>query len=634
MPTPTAAERLHAQQQQIRKDANLPDPSQYQKMAAQKQKEIDDMEKDQEKENDPNRGRFSSGPSKSVIGTQPLVKSEAVTVGRVGGRGNIHMYDRNPPAKDGSELENVPFHAKTEKQKKLQNALTDLGKKMKEIHPKLREAKDSHEYDYEGEMAVNQLKTLMRHAEYLIDMMKPDTNLPEWVQSKITLAADYIQTSCDYMTSEMNEGNNFITVFKKGTNMKQKINPNSYAAFKHHGFRKEEVEELDESHKVGDSVIVNSKFFGKQKGKVVKVDKQSVHVQRNGKKYSEKYPHNSIMKEEVEQIDEISAELKASYKSKAKDQIRQARPFTKKGHSEYRDIAKNFIARRQKGIAKANEEVVQEGRPSQRHPLEGHEYHKKSDEALIHIAKDAHAAAEAMKSHNPQAENKYRDQANDSATVRHFRKTSGMPDWYKKKYGHVNEDVEQLQEYESKGGSYKNKGSYGYQGKGKEHGVSDSGIDRDYNKEKGREIYTVGSKLNKARTTELEKGMGIKMNRAELSKLQSKKTLMNVHKNLPEAVVPFDKPYKQDTGTTTDKSGAKHTPMSKVRNLARQAMKKAADRKLQKEAEEPATEPFVKNSKQMSRKAQIVKGAAKGNGDAFQKEPVLSASVEKNQSTN
>ena len=84
---------------------------------------------------------------------------------------------------------------------------------------------------------------------------------------------------------------------------------------------------------------------------------------------------------------------------------------------------------------------LEEGRPSQRHPLEGHEYHKKSDEALIHIAKDAHAAAEAMKGHNTQAENKYRDQANDSATVRHFRKTHGMPDWYKKKYGHVKEEV-------------------------------------------------------------------------------------------------------------------------------------------------------------------------------------------------
>ena len=89
---------------------------------------------------------------------------------------------------------------------------------------------------------------------------------------------------------------------------------------------------------------------------------------------------------------------------------------------------------------------IEEGRPPQRHPLEGHEYHRKTDAELVHIAKDAHAAAEAMKSHNTTAENKYRDQANDSATVRHWRKKNGMPDWYKKKYGHVNEEIEYLEE--------------------------------------------------------------------------------------------------------------------------------------------------------------------------------------------
>ena len=89
-----------------------------------------------------------------------------------------------------------------------------------------------------------------------------------------------------------------------------------------------------------------------------------------------------------------------------------------------------------------NEEVIQEGRPSQRHPLEGHDYHKKTDAELTYIAKDAHKAAEAMKSHNTTAENKYRDQANDSATVRYWRQKNGMPDWYKKKYGHIKEEVE------------------------------------------------------------------------------------------------------------------------------------------------------------------------------------------------
>lgn len=94
-----------------------------------------------------------------------------------------------------------------------------------------------------------------------------------------------------------------------------------------------------------------------------------------------------------------------------------------------------------------DERGVAEGRPSQQHPLEDHEYHKKSDAELIYIAKDARAAAEAAKSmNNTTAENKYLDQANDSATVRHFRKTSGMPDWYKKKYGHMNEKVDQIDE--------------------------------------------------------------------------------------------------------------------------------------------------------------------------------------------
>jgi hypothetical protein len=91
---------------------------------------------------------------------------------------------------------------------------------------------------------------------------------------------------------------------------------------------------------------------------------------------------------------------------------------------------------------------LKEGRLSQRHPLEGHEYHKKSNETLVHIAKDAHKAAEAMKGHNTDAENKYRDQANDSATVRYFRQKNGMPDWYKKKYGHVKEENDTTEKVE------------------------------------------------------------------------------------------------------------------------------------------------------------------------------------------
>ena len=248
------------------------------------------------------------------------------------------------------------------------------------------EAKEKTEYDYEGDMARGQLQSIINNAQRVHDMLEDNDNLPEWVQSKITLAEDYISTVANYMMSEIDE--------------------------------------------------------------------------------------------EIE---------------------------------------------------------LQEGRPSQRHPLEGHEYHKKSDDALVHIAKDAHAAAEAMKGHNTDAENKYRDQANDSATVRHFRKTSGKPDWYKKKYG-LKESFRPMDE-------------------------------PNYNN-------SIQARQKKA------------------------------DDNKP----PFDGPYKKSPGVITDKSGAKHGGMSIARHLAKQAAKKQAG--------------SIKEEKQKSRKAQIIKDASKGK-DKFEKDPII-----------
>jgi predicted RNA binding protein YcfA (HicA-like mRNA interferase family) len=153
------------------------------------------------------KGRFVSGPIKQPYKSNTIVTAvkEAVKLGGTGGRGNIYQYDRNPGPKDGSELENTPFHAKTEKQKKLQNALNDLGNKMKQTHPKLREAKDSQEYDYEGDMAKSDLRSIIFNAKQLHEMLNPDTNLAEWCQAKITLAEDYLSTVANYMRSEMSE---------------------------------------------------------------------------------------------------------------------------------------------------------------------------------------------------------------------------------------------------------------------------------------------------------------------------------------------------------------------------------------------------------------------------------------------
>jgi hypothetical protein len=57
------------------------------------------------------------------------------------------------------------------------------------------------EYDREGDMAKDQLRTIDSAAEELYSIIAADENLPEWVQKKITLAMDYIDTARDYMKS-------------------------------------------------------------------------------------------------------------------------------------------------------------------------------------------------------------------------------------------------------------------------------------------------------------------------------------------------------------------------------------------------------------------------------------------------
>jgi len=64
------------------------------------------------------------------------------------------------------------------------------------------EAKDPNEYDKEGEMMKNQLRQICSANEKLMSMVQDDDNLPEWVQSKVTKATDYIRSVRDYLEAE------------------------------------------------------------------------------------------------------------------------------------------------------------------------------------------------------------------------------------------------------------------------------------------------------------------------------------------------------------------------------------------------------------------------------------------------
>lgn len=82
------------------------------------------------------------------------------------------------------------------------------------------EQQDPREYDYEGDMAKGDLRSILHNAQQVHDMLEDNTNLPEWVQSKITLAEDYMSTVANYMRSEMQEETKMKTLHPDALHVK------------------------------------------------------------------------------------------------------------------------------------------------------------------------------------------------------------------------------------------------------------------------------------------------------------------------------------------------------------------------------------------------------------------------------
>lgn len=80
---------------------------------------------------------------------------------------------------------------------------------------------DKGEYDREGEMAKQQIHTIMRAAKRLHSMLGDDDNLPEWVQKKITLAQNYIDGVSDYMASVRAEAGDEMPIAEKAVSQQQ-----------------------------------------------------------------------------------------------------------------------------------------------------------------------------------------------------------------------------------------------------------------------------------------------------------------------------------------------------------------------------------------------------------------------------
>lgn len=74
-----------------------------------------------------------------------------------------------------------------------------------DLHPELHDDRVNVENDDEGAMAKGQLELVKNHAEALLDKMPDEAKLDGWVQSKITIASDLLDSVAHYLQDEVPE---------------------------------------------------------------------------------------------------------------------------------------------------------------------------------------------------------------------------------------------------------------------------------------------------------------------------------------------------------------------------------------------------------------------------------------------
>ena len=79
------------------------------------------------------------------------------------------------------------------------------------------EPQDSGEYDQEGEMAKDSIKTVVRHAQALEKILGDNDNLPEWVQSKLAKIESMMSAVDDYMQNQQDDGSDEMEMDEEST---------------------------------------------------------------------------------------------------------------------------------------------------------------------------------------------------------------------------------------------------------------------------------------------------------------------------------------------------------------------------------------------------------------------------------
>ena len=541
-------------------------------------------------------------------------------------------------------------------------------KKFKELKLMTEEKKDKYdegEYDQEGDMAKSDLRSIMANAKELHDMIDDADNLPEWCQNKITLAEDYISTVANYLTAEMSEEVKTVTVKHKTSGKELVVSPEKAKQLKPQGYHpvKEEIEQI------GEEDAYSKDRYAVKNGKAVKDNPthkgssnykdQPHHVYATS---AEEALKKHMKKEEVEQIEE-GIEVKKEYNDK-----------TEAEHGVYHNGKKigYVVHHKPSGTHTAYHSPQDDDDYGQIDDFRSHHdaVSQIRHSAGVGVHEEVEQIDEKNEPTNPSLWSRAKALARSKFDVYPSAYANGWASkWYKSKGGSwrsVSEEVEQIEEAIEVKKEYNDKteAEHGVYHKGKKIGYvvhhKPSGTHTAYHSPQDDDDYgqiddfrshhdavsqirhSAGVGVHEEVEQIDEKNVPTSPEKWAQAKSQAKakfdvypsayangwaakkyKARGGSWKSVSEATdPPFDKPYTTIKKVVTDKSGAKHSPMSRARDIARMAMKK------QMEKMKP-----VKESLEESRKAEIVKEIMKKkkdkSEDAFQKDPELTTTLTK-----
>jgi hypothetical protein len=388
------------------------------------------------------------------------------------------------------------------------------------------------------------------------DLLKPDTDMPEWVQSKITLATDYIQTAADYMYSEMKDMKEDVSKMptdklqKHWDSHKDEQSPSPAFASKLKMVSKELAKRKAMKEQISEGIEVKKEYDdkkeaehgvyhnGKKIGYVVHHKPSGTHTAYHSPRDDDDYGqiddfhshHHAVnqirhsagvgIKEEVEPIDELSNKTLYSYLRQT-GAVRSSTEVNPRNTSnvphdlqyQAQDSAKSRINAR-----KGYDSVAPKGYAKEEVELD--EADQKFIDSLNKLAKT--------------------HKVGDSVTVdsKFFGKQKGKVTKVDNQSVHVVRDGKKSAE------------KYPHNAVVKE--ASDNG----------------GTIPTPAAQTLTVNGQ------PKLSKTVGQTKMIPFVHEAKETKPPFDGPYTTTKAVIKDKSGAKHTPMSRARDLARKAMAK------------------------------------------------------------